>query len=358
MSCNMTPNPGSYFEGLYVILKILNTNTGASVLNVNSLGNKNIVRSDNSALVAGDLTAGIYVCLFYDGTKFRTVWSTGTVAGAPVFLTATKDLYVNGTIGNDTYDGTSATFVSGVKGPFATIQRAANEVPKFNLNGFTLTIHVADGTYVGADFGAINGAGQVNLTGNVATPANCGIPGSNRSALVFSGGSTSPYQVQGFALSATGSRVGDPISAVVSSNANVVVGTNTIGATVGGQLYASNGGTLSNIAGCTWTINGSAPGAAGALLWVTGSGSQFLVNAGGGPGLVFVNNPTTYGVATVVSTSLSLSFLIYSGITNAAFVAGSRYNVSLNAVIQTNGGGATYYPGNAVGVVGSGGTYA
>ena len=48
----LTPNPGSYFEGLGVILKILNSNTGASVLNLNSLGNKPIVRSDGLTALA------------------------------------------------------------------------------------------------------------------------------------------------------------------------------------------------------------------------------------------------------------------------------------------------------------------
>jgi predicted outer membrane repeat protein len=54
---------------------------------------------------------------------------------------AAATLYVNGTGGNDTYDGTSPTWVSGTIGPKKTIQNASNAV---DTSG---TVHVASGTY-------------------------------------------------------------------------------------------------------------------------------------------------------------------------------------------------------------------
>ncbi len=54
---------------------------------------------------------------------------------------AAATLYVNGTGGNDTYDGTSPTWVSGTIGPKKTIQNASNTV---DTSG---TVHVASGTY-------------------------------------------------------------------------------------------------------------------------------------------------------------------------------------------------------------------
>ncbi|MHC2583656.1 hypothetical protein ACVI1J_004127 [Bradyrhizobium diazoefficiens] len=55
----MTPAPTAYFKYMTVICKIGNTNTGASVLNVNALGPKPIRHpADNSELSAGELKQG------------------------------------------------------------------------------------------------------------------------------------------------------------------------------------------------------------------------------------------------------------------------------------------------------------
>jgi hypothetical protein len=51
------------------------------------------------------------------------------------------DVYVNGTTGNDSYDGSSPTFLGGIAGPKKTIQEGINCVNYFG------TVHVAAGTY-------------------------------------------------------------------------------------------------------------------------------------------------------------------------------------------------------------------
>lgn len=51
------------------------TNTGAMTLNINALGAKSILRSNGSALIAGDITANCFTELVYDGTAFRLVLS-------------------------------------------------------------------------------------------------------------------------------------------------------------------------------------------------------------------------------------------------------------------------------------------
>ena len=43
--------------------------------------------------------------------------------------------------------------------------------------------------------------------------------------------------------------------------------------------------------------------------------------------------------------------------TNGATVTGTRYSVTNNGVVFTNGGGATYLPGNAAGSSANGGQY-
>ena len=60
--------PASYTDGLSVVFKALNTNTGASTINVNGLGAKTIRLSDDHVVYAGDITAGSSVTLRYSST--------------------------------------------------------------------------------------------------------------------------------------------------------------------------------------------------------------------------------------------------------------------------------------------------
>jgi hypothetical protein len=65
--------PIAYNAGLHINMKVATTNTGASTVNVNSLGVKAIKRADGTDVVAGDLTAGRIVSLIYDGTNFQLI---------------------------------------------------------------------------------------------------------------------------------------------------------------------------------------------------------------------------------------------------------------------------------------------
>lgn len=65
--------PTAYAVGMRILLLPVNTNTGASTINVNGLGTKSIKRPNGAALSAGDLTAGRWAVLIYDGTDFRIV---------------------------------------------------------------------------------------------------------------------------------------------------------------------------------------------------------------------------------------------------------------------------------------------
>jgi len=74
--------PTSYITGLTLIVKISITNTTSCVIDVNSLGNKNITKLGTTALVAGDLVANAIVVLVYDGTRFQlTSASSASAAG-------------------------------------------------------------------------------------------------------------------------------------------------------------------------------------------------------------------------------------------------------------------------------------
>src|SRR6185437_4599133 len=68
---SLSPSIGSYTTGMVVFLKIAHTNTGASTINLNSLGAKTIVYPTGSGVSAGDLVANQIAILTYDGTHFQ-----------------------------------------------------------------------------------------------------------------------------------------------------------------------------------------------------------------------------------------------------------------------------------------------
>ncbi len=58
----------SYSDGLTLLVKSPATNTGASTINVNSMGVKTIVRNDGTTLSAGDLVSGSIFTITYNST--------------------------------------------------------------------------------------------------------------------------------------------------------------------------------------------------------------------------------------------------------------------------------------------------
>lgn len=73
----------AYVSGQSFLIKMNATNTGASTLNVDSLGAKDITKNGSTALIAGDLVSGVVYRVAYDGTRFQVV------AGAALDATLT-----------------------------------------------------------------------------------------------------------------------------------------------------------------------------------------------------------------------------------------------------------------------------
>lgn len=65
----MHQTAASYVDGLKVVMRVSNTNTGACTINVDSLGAKSIKRQNGDTPEAGDLTSGDLVVLVYDSTN-------------------------------------------------------------------------------------------------------------------------------------------------------------------------------------------------------------------------------------------------------------------------------------------------
>jgi hypothetical protein len=346
IAVNLVPPLLAYRQGMCLRVLVANTVTEPTTINCNALGTK-VALLAGTALSSGVLTAGDIGEFIYDGTNFQLIGGSrgGTLIG-PVYLSASQTYYVNGTTGSDSFDGLTAT-VTGGHGPFATIQKACNVINGFNLNGFDVTVNVANGTYAPFSCSPIGGSGNIRILGNLVTPVSCSIdqPGSSSSAAITASGSN--YTFAGFKLTASGGGIGlDCINGGSNYYYNMEFGA------CGTHIQVSGGAIL----------NALATGITGAFKRVTGSAtfhilltasSKHNVDVGPFQALTLVGTPAF--TAWSNAQAISLDRELYSSITGSA--TGQRYLGAQNSIIDTNGGGATYLPGNAAGSLSSGAQY-
>ncbi|MCA1419502.1 hypothetical protein [Bradyrhizobium sp. BRP23] len=353
-SVTLAPAPGTYFRYLLVVAWIVNPNTGPANLNVNAMGAKPIVRSDGSPLIPGDIGQNTLNAFMYDGAAFRMVWQ-GKSVGGPVFLDRNLTFYVNDATGSDNNDGAAAV-VGGGHGPFKTLQKAANTVRFMNLNGYNITINVADSqNYRAVNLPACAGSGTVLWVGNVNTPANVLISENNTIAIAVSGVNN---VMQGFKVQTTG---------VAGQQNNTCAGIHAQGTvqatfqnfewgpTFGPQIFAYGGAYLRF--GGPKRISGSAQSHA------YGLGCFINCQQGGRVDCLEVSPPqpltivgaVNYAQAFIEAQQLSAVAFNYSTLTGAA--TGKKYDATYNSVINVAGGGANYLPGDVAGTVSNGGQY-
>ena len=84
-------------EGFSIKIKFTNANTGASTLNINSLGAKSILKGNGSALSSGNIKAGQICNLVYNGLNFQLLGEGGEYGTATA-----SDVLSGRTIGTDT----------------------------------------------------------------------------------------------------------------------------------------------------------------------------------------------------------------------------------------------------------------
>jgi Protein of unknown function (DUF2793) len=61
----------AYVTGLPISVKIANSNTAATVININGIGSANVTRGSGTPLFANDVQAGYIALVNYDGTEFQ-----------------------------------------------------------------------------------------------------------------------------------------------------------------------------------------------------------------------------------------------------------------------------------------------
>lgn len=266
-----------------------------------------------------------------------TAFVQATITRIP--LAAGLNLYV-ATSGSDSSNGLSAGT------PFLTIQHAINvALNGYDTQGNNITINVGAGTFSTSP-GVLMGAA---LTGGGAIIINAVGSGSTTITAIGSGAA---------AVSAENSAILQISNANITSTTGaglfagqqgqIIVGTGmAFGACGTGHIAAFGSGSVQITA--NYAVNGNAQ-----YHWNI-DGSSFASVAGG---LTLTFNNPTFGVATAQVPNVSLlEFLSPVASFAGAGAIGTRYNSNGNSVINTQGSGATYLPGNAGGATANGGQY-
>ena len=347
----IAPAPAALIKGMVFIVKSPISNTGPSTLKVNSLAPVPIVRStDQAQLDLGDIAANALLAYGYDGANFQMVW-TQRQPGAPIYLVAPRTYYVNGSTGSDAFDGQAAA-VGGGHGPYQTIQKACDQIGLYNMNKFSITINVANGSYAQFTVPQINGAGQIFINGNSSNPAAVLVSGTTQSAILCEAGGY--CFIDGFKVTNSHAETpGDWMCGVfvVGAGTYCLLNNMEFGGCIGPQIGVQGNANFGNInPGCSWTISGS--GADFLRCFNASAGS----NADGGPHLSIVTG-ANYTGAFIHAAFAGNTIMVFTSISGAGNVSGTRYAASENSTISTGGAGVNYYPGTVAGVLSTGGQY-
>ena len=348
---SFTPSVIEYKTGMRLLIKAANTNTGAAVLNANTLGNKPIVRSDGTPLFPGDIIGGKIQEYIFDGTSFLMPGATGKL-----LLSQNVDIYVNDSTGSDTlYDG-SAAAVSGSVGPFKTVTKAFAYVGQFLPGTYGVTINIAAGTYAStvgftsADWAhcpvTINGAGATTIL-------SCS--SSSAVAVLFVKG-PNKYTLQNFAISSTstysgsgGVMWGGGASVYLNGGITVLAMPANSAVFYGGQGYLAVVGNITLTGPFTATTE---------MFTASGSGSIIGLGTLTATAITISAPVTALRFANAHAGGyISISSLSPPSFVNPGNFTGGKYSASLNGVINTWGAGASYFPGTVAGSTSTGGQY-
>ncbi|WP_316191601.1 MULTISPECIES: hypothetical protein [unclassified Bradyrhizobium] len=354
---DLYPAPKELKKGQVVVATVKVTNSGPSWLTLNGLGEKQIVRADGSALSFADMIGGSLQAFGWDGNRWQLLWMQRQ-PGAPIYLQAAQDYYVSNS-GSDANDGLTAGTA------WATLQHAMNFITRFNLNGFNISIHVANGTYAALRCQMMAGSGFVFWIGNHANPQSCVVAGVNVTAIsVVNCGQA--HQFDGFSVTAGGSFGGSGAQDGMNG------------------VQVSGAGTSTTLTNFNWgTCNGSHLGVSQAAV-VTYAGAMSVSGSpqGGNPMMTsgwhvycvnsaIIQQPSLTSVSLTILAAIvcgngggwvecagnSLVQIVYSSIINGGAVTGTRFYVANYAVISVVGAGDNHYPGSVAGTRGPNGTY-
>lgn len=280
-------------------------------------------------------------------------FSTTLPAGLGVRTALTTNTTFNvATTGVDSNNCTSGA-------PCLTIQRAYDNLANFyDLQGFTATIQVANGTYTAGLITAKcvlgqNGPGGVQILGN-ATPSNVLINVTNSDAFglgetSFGSGTQGCTQITIGGMKLQTTTGGNAVN-VSGGGVGITVGTPgfpiDFGATFQDHMISNHSAWI--IAGTNNLVSG------GALIHVAALSNA--VTALHNTTETFSNAPVfTYYAYADINASVYVDAMTFAGTVGS--VTGTRYLAQNGGVIYALSASATYLPGNSTGVTQSKGNY-
>lgn len=298
----LSPAVTAYVAGLRVQIKVANANTGASTLNVNGLGVKNIKTLNGLDPLAGDLIIGMVADLIYDGTNFQILDRNiakriQNESYNYILDTGAADVYVA------TLVPAVTAYVAGLRVSLKIANANATTTPTVNVNGLgakTITTiaggallandlvvgMIADLRYDGTNFqlldrnklvptsltitaaGLVTGGGDlstnrtITVTASVQADQETGTsnavavtpgvqkfhPSASKANVVFDGTQASPVSLAGYGItSITKNGTGDYTLtfSTAFSSANYIMNGNCSNTTAMSSVAKKSGGTYS-----------------------------------------------------------------------------------------------------------------
>jgi len=255
-------------------------------------------------------------------------------------LTTNRTYYVD-PAGNDSNTGLSP----GVA--FLTLQKAVSVISRglTVAEGVTVTISIANGTYTLTTpvvLYPVVGGGTVSIQGNTGTPASVIFTSSTAIAAMFQQLAPSHARWRLTALQIQSTANAKP-GIQVSNKAGLEYGNLIFASGLTNQIELDLGGSAVSLS--NYTVSGGAT----THFHVTSTGALRISHT------VTVSGTPAFSAAFARATNLGV--INATGSTFSGAATGTRYVVSENSVIQTAGGGANFFPGNAAGTTATGGQY-
>jgi hypothetical protein len=252
-------------------------------------------------------------------------------------LTADRTYYVRSD-GSDSNTG----LANSAGGAFLTIANAIAVVAALDISIFNVTIQLGSATWSTAVTVSAPwvGSGVVTLKGDTTTPSNVVLSGANAVTVNNTG---SNLTISGVTIS------GSSNGLVAAAGGRIVVGTNCVfaGSPSGAHMRTNGAGSSIDIQ------------TSGGYSITTGAGQHFLASPGGS--FAGFNNAITLSGTLAFTTFAScdrLGLISMGGCTfTGGTITGTRYSVASNGVINTAGGGASFFPGSSAGTSTTGGQY-
>jgi hypothetical protein len=258
-------------------------------------------------------------------------------------LTAALTVYISPT--GDDSNGDGLTIATA----FATINRAYTYIrDHIDLNGQQAMIQMEDGTYSSAylSFPCVGPA--VILQGNLADPTKVIVNGVSVPAIAAAQGAV--IVCNSFTVEATGP-AGDygavGAGLLAGANGQIIFRNMNFGACSQAHIAAYSGGVVS----C---------GQTGVLYTISGGGQEHVLMDGGVVSIadanVTLSGTPNFANGYVYATNGG-SWMDGWRCTFTGTATGPRYSIHNNAAVHTIGGGPNYFPGNAAGIIDTGGIY-